>query len=357
MKLSIAGGCGDYGRSCFFVAGDQHSYIVDCGTSTDGLDRVPDLTPDEIRGAEYLFLTHSHRDHTGAVEYLESMGFSGAILMSAQTYRQISYKPEHAVILDSTAPEVELMPGFSFRWGRTGHCCGAVWYLITCENKTAFFSGDYRDGDPFYLCDPVTGLRADIAVIDAAYPTEETGEAMRARFIEKAMGLLASGAPLLLPVPRFGRGLSIAVALYHRLKGTKPMYMSPRLLKEWRTFARRNYFTRPGAMDIPVDFFQEWDEKTMDNGGIYFLTDAQLSHAGSRTLVDGYPEAVLLLSGSVHGYGRAKDYVENGRALQALWPNHQTYGEMKALAAANHFQTVIPFHDPRRKPEQLLYQF
>lgn len=357
MKLSIAGGCGDFGRSCFFVSGDQHSYIVDCGTSTDGLDRVPDLTPDEIRGAEYLFLTHSHRDHTGAVEYLENMGFTGAILMSAQTYRQISYKPEHAVILDSTAPEVELMPGFSFRWGRTGHCCGAVWYLITCENKTAFFSGDYRDGDPFYRCDAVRDLKADIAVIDAAYPTEETGADMRKRFITKALDLLKSGAPMILPVPRFGRGLSIATALYHALGGTHKMAMSPRLLKEWQTFARRNYFTRPGAMDIPVEYFTEWDEKTVERGGIYFLTDAQLSHAGSRTLIENNPGATLLLSGSVHGYGRAKDYVESGRAQQELWPNHQTYGEMKALAAANHFTTAIPFHDAHRKPEALLYQF
>ena len=165
MRLSIAGGCGDFGRSCFFVSGNQHAYIVDCGTSTDGKDRVPDLTADEIRGAEYLFLTHSHRDHTGAVEYAERMGFSGPVFMSAQPYRQLGYKPKNAVIMDSTAPEVELLPDFVLQWGRTGHCCGAVWYAITCEGKTAFFSGDYREGDPFYRNDPVRDLTADIAVI------------------------------------------------------------------------------------------------------------------------------------------------------------------------------------------------
>lgn len=98
----------------FFVSGSQHAYIVDCGTSTDGLDRVPDLTAEEIRGAEYLFLTHSHRDHTGAVEFAESAGFAGPVIMSAQTYRQLHYKPKNAVIMDSTAPEAELLPGFSF---------------------------------------------------------------------------------------------------------------------------------------------------------------------------------------------------------------------------------------------------
>lgn len=39
MQITIAGGCGDFGRSCFFVEGGRHAFIVDAGTSTDGLDR------------------------------------------------------------------------------------------------------------------------------------------------------------------------------------------------------------------------------------------------------------------------------------------------------------------------------
>ena len=80
--------------AAFLFSGASHAYIVDCGTSTDGLDRVPDLTEEQIRSAEFLFLTHSHRDHTGAVEYLEEMGFNGSVMMSNQTFRQISHKPK-----------------------------------------------------------------------------------------------------------------------------------------------------------------------------------------------------------------------------------------------------------------------
>lgn len=357
MRLSIAGGCGDFGRSCFFVSGNQHAYIVDCGTSTDGKDRVPDLTADEIRGAEYLFLTHSHRDHTGAVEYAERMGFSGPVFMSAQTYRQLGYKPKNAVIMDSTAPEVELLPDFVLQWGRTGHCCGAVWYAITCEGKTAFFSGDYREGDPFYRNDPVRDLTADIAVIDAAYPTDETGDVMRERFLDRAEAILKEGRALILPVPRFGRGLSIAASLYLRTGGAYPMAMDTRLYREWRTFARRKYFVKPGIWEVPVEAFSLWDGQSADAPGAYFLTDAQLTHAGSRQLADHSPDAAILLSGSLHGYGRARDFVEAGRAEQALWPNHMTYGEMQALAGANHFGTVVPYHDPGCQPEQRVYEF
>lgn len=357
MKLNIAGGCGDFGRSCFFVSGSRHAYIVDCGTSTDGLDRTPDLALDEIRSAEYLFLTHSHRDHSGAVEYAEEMGFGGPVIMSAQTYRQLSYKPKNAVIMDSSAPEADLLPDFSFHWGRTGHCCGAVWYAITCEGKTAFFSGDYREGDPFYRNDPVRDMVADIAVIDAAYPTDETGAVMRERFLARAEAILASGQPLILPVPRFGRGLSIAAALYLRTGGAYPMAMDERLLREWQTFARKRYFIQPEVFAVPVEAFAPWDGARIGGPGAYFLTDAQLSHGDSRLLAERAPEAAILLSGSIHGYGRAAEFTATGRAEVVLWPNHMTWREMQDLAGANHFGTVIPFHDPRRRPEQIMYEF
>ena len=357
MRLGIAGGCGDHGRSCFFVSGRQHSYIVDCGTSTDGLDRVPDLTAEEIRSAEFVFLTHSHRDHTGAIEYLERMGCTATVLMSAQTYRQMHYKPHNATILDSTAPEVELLPDFQVHWGRSGHCCGAVWYAITCEGKTAFFSGDYREGDPFYRNDAVRDLTAQVAVIDAAYPTEETAAEMRARFLSKSEELLETGGPLLLPVPHFGRGLPMAMMLREKFGAAYPIYMSPKLHREWTRFARRAYFVNPAVFEIPLEAFSEWDEETVAPGGIYFLADAQLGKPGSRALLETHPDLSLLLTGNAHGYGRAKKFLESGRAKQTIWPNHQTIREMRDLARQNDFAQVIPFHDPEREPESTLIEF
>ena len=165
MQITIAGGCGDFGRSCFFVEGGRHAFIVDAGTSTDGLDRVPDLTAEQVARAEYLFITHSHRDHTGAIGYFESLGFAGSVLLTNQTYRQMKEKPGNTMILDSTAPELELERDFSFRWGRSGHCAGSVWYDISCEGKKLFFSGDYRSDDPFYVCDDAEGKTADVAVL------------------------------------------------------------------------------------------------------------------------------------------------------------------------------------------------
>lgn len=72
--------------------------------------------------------------------------------------------------------------------------------------------------------------------------------------------------------------------------------------------------------------------KTIHDNGVYFLTDAQLSRSENRKLIERHPELSLLMTGSIHGYGKAKDYYESGRAELVLWPNHMTEREMWELA-------------------------
>ena len=38
MKLVIAGGVGEHGRSCFWVQGSAFSFLVDCGKMADAPD-------------------------------------------------------------------------------------------------------------------------------------------------------------------------------------------------------------------------------------------------------------------------------------------------------------------------------
>ena len=357
MQLYIAGGCGDQGRNCFYVEGERHAFIVDAGTSTDGLDRLPDLSSEQIRRAEYLFITHSHKDHTGAIEFLEKHGFNGPVLMSNQTYQQIHYKPKNTMILDSTAPELELDSDISLHWGRTGHCAGAVWFHITVDGKKIFFSGDYRENDVFYRCDAVRGLSADLAVIDAAYSRYDRAADMREYVASVAKTALAGNHPLLLPVPSYGRGLSLAVFLYRLFGNMHPIHMSTKLYAQWLKLGHRTYFVHDEMLRYPFEVFREWDAKTLEDGHIYLLTDAQLSKAKSRSLIDEHPELEVIMTGSLHGYGKAKSYYESGRAHFALWPNHLTKQEMLDLTEANDFKLVVPFHNPHEKPENDTFSF
>lgn len=219
------------------------------------------------------------------------------------------------------------------------------------KGKKLFFSGDYRSDDPFYVCDDAEGKTADVAVLDAAYPGDRTGADMRRSVLDKILELVWRGKPLLLPVPHFGRGLSIAA--YFRNKGSMeiPVHMAPGLYDEWLRLGRRKYFARREVLALPNETFSLWDGKTIHDNGVYFLTDAQLSRSESRELIDRHPELSLLMTGSIHGYGKAKDYYESGRAELVLWPNHMTEREMWELAGKNHFRKIIPYHSTDRKPE------
>lgn len=347
MKITIAGGCGDTGRNSFFVEGERHAFIVDAGTSTDGFERPPDITQEQARRAEYLFITHSHKDHTGAIERLVRLGFSGPVLMTNQTYRQMKEKPAQSMILDSTCTEISLLPGLSFSWGRTGHCAGAVWYLIKAEDKNLFFSGDYREDDPFYRSDPVRNVYADLAVIDAAYSSDVLAGDLRRQVVETVKELTKEGTPLLLPVPHYGRGLSMALTLRLAFPD-RPIALSEKLHRDWLRLGHRTYFANPAALELPFETFSQWDG-TVEAGGLYFLTDAQLAKAKSRTLIDTHPELAVLLTGHIHGYGNAGAYVKSGRAKLSLWPNHMSKKEMLILASKNTFKRIIPFHN-RNEP-------
>ena len=136
-----------------------------------------------------------------------------------------------------------------------------------------------------------------------------------------------------------------------------PIHMSAKLHDQWLRIGHRGYFAHEEILGYPFDIFRSWDETSLEGGHIYFLTDAQLSKAKSRQLIDCHSELSVLMTGSLHGYGKAKSYYESGRAAFVLWPNHLTKQETADLAAANAFSLVVPFHNPKEKPETDVYTF
>ena len=60
--------------------------------------------------------------------------------------------------------------------------------------------------------------------------------------------------------------------------------------------------------------------------------------------------------GCDHGY-LSLYLLQTGRAAFVLWPNHLTKQETADLAAVNAFSLVVPFHNPKEKPETDVYSF
>lgn len=138
-------------------------------------DPYPRLAPEEIRRLDAVFLTHSHADHAGALPWLYENGFRGTVAASGETLAQLSFEPPVRAALEVCC--LGGSGGFGsvrVHWGRSGHCAGSVWYHFSEGRSSILFSGDCTEDTLVYACDPIRGRRADAAVLDCAYGTDET---------------------------------------------------------------------------------------------------------------------------------------------------------------------------------------
>ena len=176
MELYIAGGCSEHGRNCFLVKGENLSFLVDAGLMKEKPEvPYPDLTEEQIGGADYLFLTHAHSDHAGALPWLLKHGFRGVVVASRPTFDTIpAFRGPRKTLEDLSGPleECMLSGGIAVTWGRSGHCFGSVWYRFRAEGRRLVFTGDYEEKSLAYRCDRIRDVEADLAVVDCAYGVE-----------------------------------------------------------------------------------------------------------------------------------------------------------------------------------------
>ena len=110
--------------------------MFDCGIlDTDALP-YPNITPDEARQINYLFLSHAHKDHTGAVPYLLQLGFQGVIAASPETIRHIGLRYDKIRELDISPQSGTDFEGFQVITGSSGHCPGSLWFYVCFESGT-----------------------------------------------------------------------------------------------------------------------------------------------------------------------------------------------------------------------------
>ena len=215
MEFTIMGGFGESGRNCFLLEMEREEenrakILVDCGIMEGKSRCMPAISPEMTASLDCVLLTHSHKDHTGALEQLVRDGLTVPVCCTGETWRQIDTEYEKNVIFEEETRTFLPLPGITVTWGRSGHCSGSVWFHISNGKEAAFFSGDYQENSAVYAADPVRNLSAGLAVVEAAFGEEGiSAEEKRTAVMDYIKKRLSKGHSVLLPVPRYGRGLEL----------------------------------------------------------------------------------------------------------------------------------------------------
>lgn len=339
MELKIAGGCGEHGRNCFLVDAGETTFLVDCGIMAGSENPFPRLVADEIRRVKYVFLTHSHADHTGALPWLYKSGFCGQTIASRCTLEQLSFSTKNAVSLEQICPKnIGKVGDIEIEYGRAGHCVGSVWYHFRLGESSALFSGDYTENSPVYFCDKIRGKSADFAVLDCAYGNDERNfNQCCGEIISAVRELKKRYNTLFFPVPKYGRGTE----LLKLLQENSPEYIccgDEHFLEQLGEMPNNCYWC--ASADFSASAYQP------NRCDILFLSDVQLRLERSREIV----RRVILnggfgvMTGTVEHGSFSETLLQSGKMQLLRYPVHQNYSEFKLLAERNSFKRVIPYH-------------
>ena len=364
MELYIAGGCSEHGRNCFLVKGENLSFLVDAGLMKEKPEvPYPDLTEEQIGGADYLFLTHAHSDHAGALPWLLKHGFRGVVVASRPTFDTIpAFRGRRKTLEDLSGPleECMLSGGIAVTWGRSGHCFGSVWYRFRAEGRRLVFTGDYEEESLAYRCDRIRDVEADLAVVDCAYGVEtENASVNRDRARKAVRHWRKKAVPLFFPVPANGRGLDVIRLL---ADAGVPVVFPEETASRLRDTPETRFWLKKGFLHSAASlrradgkefasFLSEWEKgpaafpRGLRRAAI-LVSDSQLARPENRKAADAVTAAggQVILTGKQDPASCAKRLLTEHRAEFDRLSVHQNAEEMEALDKKNRFRYVIPYH-------------
>lgn len=339
MKLYIAGGCGEHGRNCFLLEDNGRYLMVDCGKG-DNDASFPQLTKEEIMKTEYLFLTHSHKDHSGGIQWMMEQGFHGSIISTEETKIQCNINNQNWRFLPTNKKSLslELNKNLRILWGRSGHCVGSIWYLIEWNSKKILFTGDYKEKSSLYYCDEIRNVSADCAVIDCAYGNQDMDRSEIDRELMDAVCYpIKEGKTLMLPVPKYGRGLEIVRLLHSAVKNV-PIYVDHDLSMQIST--KNSFWTE--CLEVLPQNIKKWRGEP----AVLFVSDPQLRKKEDYKLAVQILNTggTVLLTGYIYSNTGSEHLLERKLARQIIYPVHMNYSEVCSFISENKLCNIVLNH-------------
>ena len=350
MKAYIAGGCHEHGRNSFLLEGNEYSLLVDCGTMQGSETPNPYLSKEQISKMRYIFLTHSHKDHVGSLDWLYEEGFGGTVYLAKETYEQLPSKPRDYVLLDILERNtVKIEENLEVTYGRSGHCAGSLWYMMNFDEKKIVFSGDYCEDSQAYICDVLRDVQVDMAFVDCAYGTKVgTAAENKAKLDERINECFESGKHLLLPVPPNGRGLDL-LKMVSDSKYASSIVVDTVFKKRIEATKACKHWLKDEHLLQDVAVLTECN---FDSPTAILVADGQMKSEKNQVIAQKVlaQDGKIIFTGHTDLNSFASHLVKEEQAQLIIYSVHQNLEEALRLCEKNEWKQVILTHCSKELP-------
>lgn len=246
IQITFLGGA-QIGTMAILISSPQSNILIDYGMSVANY-QIP-CWHEALCHLDAVLLSHAHLDHSGAIPFLLSQGYKGYIFSSGMTknltnfllqdslelmnknfnpaiihadYRfkylaQCSYTYQMLDRFINVKPgkEYHLTPDIVVKPFPSNHIQGSLSYLIECDNKEIFFSGDMNLDPTSLFKDNVLTLPndADLSIIDSTYYSQPAFDAKKRDKI--LIETVKEDSRIIIPAFSVGRAQEIMLKLEH----------------------------------------------------------------------------------------------------------------------------------------------
>lgn len=351
MRIRIHGGVGEKGRTCIGVEHGTTRLLLDVGIDTSaprGPGYYPAISPEQLAATQAIIVTHAHEDHVGALGWCLANGFSGRILMTAESAAEVdatldAYASAAERALARAAPVEIIAAGQPFRidaisiaTGRSGHVVGGVWCHLSAGGRRLGYCGDVVPASPVFAMDRMPA--SDLLLVDASYGDDRVSARERGLAVTRWLQAHAEGA--VLPTPLSGRSVELLALI------DTPIAIHPAMREPLAQQIAAAPWLAPGVAEMlagKLSRAQLWREGDAlpaaallchDGMGLSGPSAAALAQAGAAR----HP---VLLTGHVPKGSPGAAMLAAGAAQWLRFPTHPTLPENAALAAANGAPVVL----------------
>lgn len=344
MKLKIHGGIGEKGRTCIGVEHAGTRLLLDIGvdTSARGATYHPAITRAELERIDAIIVTHAHEDHVAALGWCLANGFSGRILMTAESAGETDATlaayaaPEERELAGQTPVEI-ITHGADFaigpvtiRTGRSGHVVGGIWCHLSAGGRRLGYCGDVVPDSPVFAMDALPPC--DLLLVDASYGADRIPAAERGAAIKRWLASHPQGA--VLPTPLSGRSVELIGLI------DTPIAIHPSMRAALAQQIAASAWLKPGAAETLSARFAEallWEEGQPLPAAALIVDDGMGLAGPSKVALEQARRErhPVLLTGGIPKGSPADHMLAAGEAEWLRFPTHPTLPENIALAAAS----------------------